>query len=187
MRVGSLLTAQPGHLGLHRPMVNGTRLNKPGTQWPLHHFPTTALGGRLGKAIGRDHLQQQKWNLSEEGWQGGNQPAEWRTWVRQKRDLTPVKGRSLSISVAFLMAVMGVLFCLWTPAMSLPAVTGHFRQIAIWLAPLCSTTVHWTVSGTPGQLLSRPGEGALAPHCMQVPNVQTSRVDVSTQPFLNGF
>lgn len=84
-----MLPAQAGHLGMRLPMVNKTRLSKSGTKCPLHHFLTTALGGRLGKAFGHDHPPQQKRNVSEEGWQGGNQPAEWRAQVRQRNPQNP--------------------------------------------------------------------------------------------------
>lgn len=71
-----MLPAPAGHSGLHCPMANGTRLSKSGAQCPLHHLLKTALSGRVGKAFGHDHPLQQKHNLSEERWQGGNQPAE---------------------------------------------------------------------------------------------------------------
>lgn len=88
MRVGSVLPAQAGNLGLCCPIINETRLSKSVVQCPLRHSLTIALGGRIGVAFGHDHLLQQKQSVSEERWQGGNQPAEWMTQVTLEKNLT---------------------------------------------------------------------------------------------------
>lgn len=92
-----MLPAPAGHSGLHCPMVNRTRLSKSGAQCPLHHLLKTALWGRIRKAFGHDHPLRQKHNLSEERWQGGNQPAEPRAeGLNWKKNAWPGKGRTPS-------------------------------------------------------------------------------------------
>lgn len=177
MRVGSVLPAQAGHLGLHHPMVNRTRLSRSGAQCPLHHLLTTALGGRLGNAFGHDHPPQQKWNLSEEGWQGENQPAGQRTKVRQKKSLTwerqnppRLYGNSNgSHGCPFLLVGSCSEFACsdWT-------VVPAALQASVWASPLCPTTVHGAalglpLPGHPGADAGQPGQGSTCPGSVRVP------------------
>lgn len=148
-------------------MVNETRLSKSVVQCPLHHSLTIALGGRRGRAFGYDHLLQQKQNVSEERWLGGNQLDEWMSQVRQEKSLSWEKQdppRLCGISAGshecpFLLVgtcsgfagrLVTSPYSLSGSCLSIPAVPGHRP-------------------GTPGWMLGSMGEGLLAPSCVQMP------------------
>lgn len=173
-----MLPAQAGHSGLHCPMVNRTRLSKSGAQCPLHHLLKTALWGRIREAFGHDHPLGQKRNLSEEGWQGGNQPADQRAeglnWG--KKSLT-WKGQDPFPSPWHFCWQSWVLFSGYR----------HLQWVCLqWLAispfnPSSSipTVPEHSASGS-------PGVGNCSPQPLEL-HKQAAQAGVCTQPFLKGF